>query len=30
MTDAIRSALEAARAQLINLNDAIDDFWKER
>lgn len=29
MTDAIRSALEAARAQLINLNDAIDDFWND-
>lgn len=28
-TDAIRSALEAARAQLINLNDAIDDFWND-
>ena len=29
LADAIRSALEAARAQLINLNDAIDDFWND-
>lgn len=28
MTD-IRSALEAARTQIVNLNGALDDFWND-
>lgn len=29
MTDPIRSALEAARTQIVNLNGALDDFWND-